>query len=127
MKYKIKTSVPDDIRATKLNTSLYLKMELEFDNFIDNLKTLSPEKIIESSYEKVFKEEILNCFDESNPLDEKQAKALLSKKNPLDYLYQEWLDMDSSYIDLLVDSIKHSADKEIQYGKNNRQTEITTR
>jgi len=34
----------------ELNTQLYEKMKAEFDGFLENLKTLTPEEIISHSY-----------------------------------------------------------------------------
>ncbi len=129
-KYITASEIPNDLSnlsIMKSNTLLYIKMKTEYDEFINNLKNLPPEKIIESSYEKVFKEEILNCFQSGTPLNKKQAKAIFFKKYPLDYLYQEWRDTDSSYLDMLIDSIKNAADKEIKYGKHHNLSEKETR
>ena len=45
-----------------IREELYSKMEKEYDLFIENLKQLSPEKIIDSAYEKVMKEELVSMF-----------------------------------------------------------------
>lgn len=110
-----------------LNQKVWEKMQAELDSFIAELKTKPPSEIIESAYELTYKEDILQSFDfelDGNcPLSNEQAKALLSLKHPLDYLYQEWLDYDDSVLDTLrqsnalaienqVDYIKIRADKE---------------
>lgn len=88
---------------------VYEKMSAEYDRFIESMKQLSGEEAISNSYEKVFKEDILMCFEESDmSISTKQAKALLAEKNPLDYLYQEWLSSDYSYLDVLRDNISDS-------------------
>lgn len=96
-------------------------MQAELDEFIAELKTKSSSEIIECAYELIYKEDILQSFDFdircNNPLTNEQAKALLSLKNPLDYLYQEWLECDSSVLDTLRLSNDFAIDKQIEYLK----------
>ncbi len=91
-----------------LNQKVWEKMQAELDSFIAELKTKPPSEMIEFAYELTYKEDILQSFDfdfEGNyPLTNEQAKALLSLKHPLDYLYQEWLDYDDSVLDTLRQS-----------------------
>jgi len=93
---------------TDCNALLFEKMQAELDSFIAELKTKPPSEMIEFAYELTYKEDILQSFDfdfEGNyPLTNEQAKALLSLKHPLDYLYQEWLDYDDSVLDTLRQS-----------------------
>lgn len=126
-KYKVAVKTSDNIYSEKISSALYNKLKIEYDMFLDNLKTLSPDEIIKHSYETVFKEEILTCFENGKPLNDRQSKALLSTNNSLDYLYNEWLDTDCSYLDSVLDSIRESANKEIKYGKNHTLTEKETR
>ena len=46
----------------KIREEVYNKMEQEYNNFIEKVKLKTPEEIIQSSYEKVCKEEILGDF-----------------------------------------------------------------
>ena len=89
------------------NALLYSKVQKEYDAFVDELAKLPPEEIIKHSYEKVFKEDITMCFEELE-LEPNEAKALLKKKNPLDFVYQEWLKNDCSYMDVIRDTIDDS-------------------
>lgn len=99
----------------ELNTQLYEKMKTEFDGFLENLKTLTPEEIISHSYEKVMKEDILACFEGENDfLSNKQAKAMLAVKYPLDDLYQEWLGNDYSHMEMLRDTISDRAESAVK-------------
>lgn len=84
---------------------LYEKLSAEYDIFIDGLKGAAPDKIIESAYEKVFKEDILSCFEYGDSFNEQQLAALLALDNPLDALYRNWLHTDASHMDDLSDSI----------------------
>lgn len=45
------------------NELLYNKMKKEFDSFMSELKTKPPKQIIEGSYEKVIKEDLLAIFE----------------------------------------------------------------
>lgn len=83
---------------------LYEKMSNEQNDFIENLKHLLPEKIIQSAYEKVMRDDILMLF-EDDFLDDKQIKALLRLERPLSACYDEWLKNDCSYMDMLRDTV----------------------
>ncbi|NCC87073.1 MAG: DUF3848 domain-containing protein [Clostridia bacterium] len=103
-------------RTEAMNQKLYEKLSAEYGKFYDHLKTLPPEEIIRSSYEKVFKEDLLLCFEVTD-LDYDKAKALHSLKDPLDDLYNEWLGTDCSYMDMLrdvIDTRSESAIKELK-------------
>lgn len=104
-----------------LNQKVCDKMQAELDEFIAEFKTKSSSEIIECAYELIYKEDILQSFDFdiqcNNPLTNEQAKALLSLKNPLDYLYQEWLEYDDSVLDTLRLSNDFAIDKQIEYLK----------
>ena len=68
---------------------------------------------MERAYEKVIKEDFLCCIEEGN-LSDKEAKALCQKKYPLDYVYQEWLKTDLSYMDVLRDSLDLASSKAVK-------------
>ena len=98
------------------NTLLYDKMKSELDKFIAELKTKSPEQIIELAYELTIKEDLLSIF-ENTDFSQEEAKVLYSQKYPLDSLYQEWLSNDLTYMDQLretVDDKIKSAVKEMK-------------
>lgn len=96
-------------------------MQAELDSFIAELKTKPPSEIIESAYELIYKQDIMQSLDfdfEGNyPLTNEQAKALLSLNYPLDYLYQEWLDYDGSVLDTLRQSNDLAIKKQTEYLK----------
>ena len=91
-------------KTEAMNKKLYEKMSNEYESFCENLKTLPPEEIMRCSYEYIFKEDILMCF-ECGDMDYDKAKALHSLKYPLESIYQEWLSADYSYMDMLRDVI----------------------
>lgn len=103
-------------KTEQMKNRLYNKMKAEYDIFIDQLEGKPPAEIIKSSYEKVFKEDLLLSVEDKEFTYE-EAKALFSLKCPLDALYQEWLDTDVSYMDMLrdiVDTKTQSAVKEMR-------------
>lgn len=94
------------------NEVLYNKMKKEFDDLIAEIKTMPAEKIIEFSYEKVLKEDILSIFEYTD-FKQEEAKALYVLDNTLDVLYQDWMHTDLSYMDMLRDIVDERIKKEV--------------
>ncbi len=103
----------DDLMAVDYNELLYEKVQAEYDAFIEELKRMTPEQVIEKSYEKVTKENMVTIIQEEN-LTPAEAKALCREKYPLDRMYQEWLDTDVSEMQMLKDSIDDTAKKAVK-------------
>ena len=102
------------------NKLLYEKVRVEYESFIEALKKMTPEQVIEKAYEKVIKEDMVTEIQQRN-LEPDEAKALCSEDHPLDLMYQEWLDTDVSYMGLLRDSIDDTAKKAVaEYKKEHR-------
>lgn len=105
----------------KIRENLYNRMQQEYNDFIDNLKQQPPEKIIEAAYQKVIKEEILGYFyPEYECYDINQIKALSKTKEPLEELYQGWMDCDAGIHQVLEDNIDDTLD-EIQADQKQKQ------
>lgn len=64
---------------------------------LKKLKSLPPDQIIDSAYEKVFKEEFMTTVQYKD-LSKTEINALLKIDYLLDSLYQEWLKNDFGYI-----------------------------
>lgn len=107
----------DVIMPTDYVELLYEKVQAEYDAFIEELKLMTPEQVIEKAYEKVIKEDLVTEIQHGS-LEQTEAKALYREKYPLDRLYQEWLDTDVSYMDLLKDSIDDTAKKAVKEMKD---------
>lgn len=90
------------------NVLLYEKVQAEYEAFVEELKRMTPEQVIEHAYEKVIKEDMVTECEHGN-LEQAEAKALYLDKYPLDRMYRDWLDTDVSYMNLLKDSIDDSA------------------
>ena len=91
-----------------LRQTLWEKAAKEQSDYIEHLKTLPPEQIIDRAYEKVMRDDILMTFENdymSEYLSEKQVKELLKLDCPLAACYAEWLDTDVSHMDMLRDTI----------------------
>ena len=99
--------------AVDYNELLYEKVQAEYDAFIEELKRMTPEQVIDRAYEKVTKENMVTITQENN-LTSAEAKALNREKYPLDRMYQEWLDTDVSEMQMLKDSIDDTAKKAVK-------------
>lgn len=69
-----------------LRELLYEKASKEQDAFVEHLKTLPPEQIIDRSYEKVIRDDILMSF-EDDYLSDKQVAELIKLDYPLSACY----------------------------------------
>lgn len=87
-----------------LRDLLYQKASKEQSDYIEHLKTLPPEQIIDRSYEKVMRDDILMTF-EDDYLSDKQVAELIKLDYPLSACYEEWMDNDYSHMEMLRDTI----------------------
>ena len=70
---------------------LYEKVQAEHDDFIAKMKCKPADEIIESAYQIVIKDEItVFCRDCSPRLTDRQFEALLSSKNALYEIFEQW-------------------------------------
>ena len=70
---------------------LYEKVQAEYDDFIAEMKGKSADEIIESAYQIVIKDEITVFCRECFPkLTDKQFEALLSSRNALYEIFEQW-------------------------------------
>jgi hypothetical protein len=104
-------------KKKSLDDRAYEKVQREFDAFIADIKTKSPNEIVNAAYEIVYKEEILSMFEIDGAFNDKQSLAILKTKNALDYLYNEWLDYDGSVIDTLKDCVENSLNVRFEHIK----------
>lgn len=109
----------------RIRNKLYKKMTSEYNFFINNLKTLPSDKVIDKAYEKVIKEELLIPFyPEYEYYDIKKIKALNSCEEPLEELYQNWMDSDVGINSVLEDSILDTLQElEIEKQEKNEEKE----
>ena len=70
---------------------LYEKVQAEYDDFIAEMKGRSADEIIESAYQIVIKDEITTFCRECSPkLTYRQFEALLSSRNTLYEIFEQW-------------------------------------
>ena len=94
---------------TDKNTALYEKMAAEQDKFRDWLKSQPPEEILNHAYEYTVREDILMAMEELD-LPQSRAAALLASPSPLADVYKEFADRETSYMDVVRDSIEQRAE-----------------
>lgn len=105
----------------KIRQELYDKLSNEYDNFIERIKQLTTVEIIDRSYEKVMKEEFVSMFyPENTEYDISDIKALNKSENPLEELYQGWMDYDGGIHNALEGSVEDTIEtlKKEQKNKN---------
>ncbi len=96
-----------------LRQTLWEKAAKEQSDFIDGLKLLTPEQIIDKAYEKVMRDDILLTF-ENDFLEDKQVAALVKLDKPLAACYDAWMETDYSHMEMLRDTIEDYADELIE-------------
>ena len=94
---------------TDKNTALYEKMAAEQDKFRDWLKSQPPEEILNHAYEYTVREDILMVMEELD-LPQSRAAALLASLSPLADVYKEFADRETSYMDVVRNSIEQRAE-----------------
>ena len=109
----------DDGKYT-LKDKVSIKIVNEFNDFIRGLYKLSSQEIVDKSYEKISKEEIVYIVEENDYSDEKY-KLMLSEENLLDGLYNEWLTSDGNYNELLGYSVEKFLNSLVQKSKENKE------
>lgn len=105
----------------KIREELYDKLSMEYDSFIEQVKQLTPVEIIDRSYEKVMKEEFVSMFyPENTDYDISDIKVLNKSDNPLEELYQGWMDCDGGIHNALESSVEDTIEtlKKEQKNKN---------
>ena len=90
-------------------TQLYDKMAAEQAKYRGWLLEQPPEEILNHAYEYAVREDILMCMEEAE-LRPEQAKVLLASASPLDDVYQVFSKVETSYMDIIRDSIETRAD-----------------
>lgn len=105
----------------KIRKNLYDKLEKEFKDFIEEMKTNEPEVIVNSAYPIVIKEELLSMFyPESERYDIEEIKALNKIDSPLEELYQGWMDTDYGIHSVLEDSVSDTLEEVLKEQKEKK-------
>ena len=105
----------------EIRKKLYEKLEKEFRDFIEDMKTNEAEVIVNSAYPIVMKEELLSMFyPESERFDIEEIKALNKIDSPLEELYQGWMDTDEGIHSVLEDSVSNTLEEVLKEQKEKK-------
>ncbi len=88
---------------------LYDKMSAEQAKYRGWLLEQPPEEILNHAYEYAVREDILLCMEEAE-LRPEQAEALLASASPIDDVFQVFSKIETSYMDIVRESIEIQAD-----------------
>lgn len=83
---------------------LWERLRCDNESFREELLQKSPKEIYDKAYEITIKNDLLMLFEESD-MSARKIDTLMSFSHPLDAMYQEWLDIDASHMDMLRDSV----------------------
>ena len=98
------------MKPNDLNTALYEKMAAEQDKYRDWLKSQPAAEVLNHAYEYTVREDIVMCMEELE-LTEAQAKALLASPAPLADVYKDFEKLETSYMDVIRDTIETRANE----------------
>ncbi len=93
------------------------KLEKEFKEFCEVLKTKTPEEIIERAYEITVKEELKDEIVNMD-LHDKEIEIMLEHKNLLTEFYHDWLDCDTPLGESLRENLQESVAIITRYYEN---------
>ncbi len=99
----------DDFSHDELSAMLQERADGEQRDYVELLKKMPTEKIIECAYEKSVRDDILISL-KNDVLTEAQTKALLMLPCPIASCYQAWLDGDADYMSEIHSCVESFAD-----------------
>ena len=95
----------------KVNRQLYVKLNSELKNDLEEMHKLPTTEVIDHSFEIAIKTDICFWF-ENNELPMEKAESLLAMDNPLNAIYDNWMEK-YSYMDTIMECTEDRADIEI--------------
>lgn len=93
-----------------MEDKLYEKIEDELKKFKLKVKEKGVEYAIEKAYELTVKQEIIDSIKYDHTLSNSEIKALISKENVLDELYDDWLSSGKN----MREDINYSVDTSLE-------------
>ena len=93
------------------NTALYEKMAAEQDKLRDWLKSQPPEEILNHAYEYVVREDIFDGNGGTGSAPKPGRPRCLASPSPLADVYKAFADRETSYMDVVRDSIEQRAEE----------------
>ena len=101
-----------DMKLYQMQQRVLSKIENEYECFISDLKQMSIDDILERSYEKTYKEEIVKMFKSKCPTDDEDyLVAILESPNALEEMYEWYTLAEISHRDMLWETIEEKLDK----------------
>lgn len=92
-----------------MEDKLYKKLREELKQLIEDIKERGVDYAIDRAYELITKQEIIDSIKFDHVLSKTQIKALLSRDNVLEELYNDWLSFDGN----MREHINYSVDKSL--------------
>ena len=112
----------------ELKNKLIGKLEKELAEFKDSLMELSSKEIIDSSYKITCMETIQDYLAYDKDYSKFELKTLLKREHILEECYDDWLDSDGSFREVIEfsvdDTIDLIRDNEVKKDDKNKKTEI---
>ena len=90
-----------------LENELYNKASDEQTAFKAELRTKTPDEVMDNAYRLVMQEDILMIFDEPACLSDREIRALLKLEHVLESCYNDWLKNDLSHKSLVLISVSY--------------------
>jgi hypothetical protein len=92
---------------------VYDRVRLEYEDYLDEVKTWPPEKIIDEAYKLTILYDIQISLDPvTSDFSAERLKALQALDSPLWSLYDEWMRRDFTHMDDITDVITDVADEQ---------------
>lgn len=86
------------------------RMEAEQDAFRERLLAMPPSEILEHAYAFCTREDILIIVQNGN-LSEEDAKVLLTSDTPLSDIYDDYIEIESDYMDVIRSAFRYRVDE----------------
>ncbi|HIU14673.1 MAG TPA: DUF3848 domain-containing protein [Candidatus Fimiplasma intestinipullorum] len=105
----------------ELNEKLLKQMRDEQDYYREWLVSLSPEDILHHAYEYAVREDILASLEWMD-LEDNLAQTLLDCDKPLQDIYDRWENLETSYMEMIWDTIQQQAKDAEKMKENDEMT-----
>lgn len=102
------------LRGNKLDKDLEDKLNKEYESFINRILERTKESIVVRAYEIVSKAEIKNQLL-NMPLHDKEKAVLIDTEDVLDTFYEDWLNTDIHFGEMMNDIIEDSVATATKY------------
>jgi len=97
----------------RMAQQLYDRAAQELNDYITELKTQTPEQIIDRCYEVSVKQDMVMILEEHD-FPPQELEVLAALEHPLEVIYQDWLARDDSRMEELTNTFEHHAVQKLQ-------------